>query len=119
MLALLAVLAAGCSTIGHEKVENWPQLRIVEHYVSTAVMRDKCAPYVGFGMSPVACAEFDLIARECHIWFSGDFPVQDFIVKHERMHCQGYDHVGSTNMARFLAQHQARHGMTAGAGSSR
>ena len=62
LLALLATLAAGCSVISHEKVEGWPELQIVEHYVPNSVMRDKCAPYVGFGMSPEACAEFDLAA---------------------------------------------------------
>jgi hypothetical protein len=117
--ALLAALAAGCNAIGHEKVEGWPQLEIVEHYVSHAEMRNRCAPYVGFGMSPEACAEFDLVNRKCHIWFSGEFPPQKFIVKHERMHCQGYDHVGSTGMARYLQEHVTRQGGSAAAGSSR
>jgi hypothetical protein len=118
-LVLLAALAAGCSVIGHERVEGWPALQVVEHYVPHAVMRDKCAPYAGFGMSPEACAEFDLVHRQCHIWFSADFPPQKFIVEHERMHCAGYDHVGSTNMARFLQQHHARNGGSAAAGPSR
>ena len=116
--ALLAALAAGCSIVGHEKVAGWPQLEIVEHYVPMAQMRDRCAPYVGFGMTPEACAEFDLANRKCHLWFNGDFPVQEFIVKHERLHCAGYDHVGSTNMARFLQQHTVRLGSSAAAGAS-
>ena len=117
--ALLAALAAGCSIVGHEQVQGWPQLEIVEHYVPQAQMRDRCAPYVGFGMTPEACAEFDLANGKCHLWFNGDSPVQEFIVKHERLHCAGYDHVGSTNMARFLQQHVARQGASAAAGSSR
>ena len=119
LLALLAVLASGCSIIAHEKVEGWPQLEIIEHYVSNAEMRNRCAPYVGFGMSPEACAEFDLYNRKCHIWFSADFPPPKFIVEHERQHCAGYDHVGSSNMARYLQQHVARTGGSAAAGSSR
>jgi hypothetical protein len=106
-LALLAALLGGCTTIAHEKVEGWPQLRIVEHYVPHAQMRDRCARYVGFGMSPEACAEFDLAAGTCHIWFSADFPPQRFIVQHERLHCAGYDHVGSTGMQRYLRLHLA------------
>ena len=117
---LLAALLAGCTTIEkHERVEGWPKLQIVEHYVPNSVMRDKCAPYVGFGMSPEACAEFNLYTRTCHIWFSADFPPPRFIVEHERMHCAGYDHVGSSNMARFLEEHVARQGGSAAAGSSR
>ena len=118
-LALIAALAAGCSVIGHERVEGWPALEVVEHYVPHAQMRDRCAPYVGFGMSPEACAEFDLVHRKCHIWFSADFPPQKFIIEHERMHCAGYDHVGSSNMARFLEQHVARNPGSAATGSSR
>ena len=52
ILPLLAALAAGCSMIAHEKVENWPALEIVEHYVPHAEMRNRCAPYVGFGYIP-------------------------------------------------------------------
>jgi hypothetical protein len=104
--AVLAVLAAGCA-IGHQRVEGWPKLEIVEHYVPHAEMRDRCKPYVGWGMEPAACAEFDLARGKCHIWFSADFPPQKVIIDHERLHCAGYDHIGSTNMQRFLDQHLA------------
>ena len=104
---LLAALLGACTTIAHEKVEGWPQLQIVEHYVPHAQMRDRCARYVGFGMSPEACAEFDLAAGKCHIWFSADFPPQRFIVQHERLHCAGYDHAGSTGMQQYLRLHLA------------
>jgi hypothetical protein len=110
LLALAAALAAGCSIMGHHKVEGWPQLEIVEHYVPHAEMRDRCKPYVGWGMEPAACAEFDLARGKCHIWFSADFPPQKFIVDHERLHCAGFDHIGSSNMQRFLAQHLASQG---------
>lgn len=65
---------AGCTVVGHEKVEGWPELEIREHYVAHSVMRDKCAKYVGFGMSPEACAEFNLVAGTCDIWHSAEFP---------------------------------------------
>lgn len=105
-LFLLAALLAGCTTIdSHERVEGWPKLEIVEHYVPHAEMRDRCSKYVGFGMSPEACSEFDLMARKCHIWFSADFPPQAFIVRHEHLHCAGYDHPGSTAMQQYLEQY--------------
>jgi hypothetical protein len=73
--ALLVPLAAACAaTIGHEKVEGWPQLQIFEHYVPHAQMRNRCMRYVGFGTTPIACAEFSLAALRCDIWFSADFP---------------------------------------------
>jgi hypothetical protein len=117
-LVVFAALAAGCSTMGHQRVEGWPALRIVEHRVPHPEMRDRCARYVGFGMSPEACAEFYLDRNECHIWLSADFPPQKFIVDHERLHCAGYDHTGSTNMAQALRRHQAAGVASAAAGSS-
>jgi hypothetical protein len=103
LAVLPCVLAASCSVMmGHEPVAGWPQLEVVEHHVPHAQMRDRCAKYVAFGSSPEACAEFDLANRKCHIWFSSDFPPQPFVVEHERMHCAGYDHAGSTSMAAYL-----------------
>lgn len=102
----------------HQPVEGWPPLEIVEHYVPRAEMQARCARYVGFGMAPEACAEFHLAARKCHIWYSDDSPPLGFIRKHERLHCAGYDHVGSTGMQRLLQLHTASRGANAAAGSS-
>jgi len=63
-----------CTTIGHEKVEGWPQLTVVEHYVPHHVMRDRCVKYASWGTAPEACAEFNLVEQRCDVWFSADFP---------------------------------------------
>jgi hypothetical protein len=104
--ALLALLC-GCSAIGHEKVEGWPQLTIVEHYVPHKIMRDRCMAYVSFGASPEACAEFDFASKVCHLWFSADFPPPPYIVEHEREHCQGYEHAGAHQLRTILRRHEA------------
>ena len=101
---LLAAILCGCSTIGHEKVAGWPALRVVEHHVSNNVMRDRCAKYVGFGMSPEACAEFNFAAGVCDIWLSADFPPAAYVVEHERDHCLGYEHVGEHELGNILAR---------------
>jgi hypothetical protein len=101
----LFLLLGGCTTIGHQKVEGWPQLTVIEHHVPHYVMRDRCVKYAPWGTSPEACAEFNLEARTCNIWFSADFPPPPAFVKHERMHCEGYDHVGETQMRDFLARY--------------
>jgi hypothetical protein len=103
-LVLLAMVLSACTVIGHEKVAGWPALEIAEHYVPHPEMRERCAKYVGFGMSPEACAEFDLAARRCNLWFSADFPPNAWIVEHERLHCQGYDHVGAGTLKEILAR---------------
>jgi len=105
--AMLILFLGGCTTIAHEKVEGWPRLTVVEHYVPHHVMRDRCVKYAAFGTTPEACAEFNLVERRCDIWFSADFTPPKAIVEHERMHCEGYDHVGQSNMRDFLAGYQA------------
>jgi hypothetical protein len=103
----LALGISACTTVGHEKVEGWPSLQIVEHYVPHETMVKRCSRYVGFAMVPLACAEFDFAAARCHIWFSAEYPPSADIVEHEKLHCRGYDHVGETKMQEFLARHVA------------
>jgi hypothetical protein len=100
-ISLLAV--TGCTIIGHEKIPDWPSLEVREHYVAHHIMRDKCSRYVAFGMSPEACAEFNLNAGTCDIWYSADFPPGPGVVEHERMHCEGYDHIGGQVLRKLHA----------------
>jgi hypothetical protein len=107
LLIVFLFFFAGCTVVGHERVEGWPALEIVEHHVPHHVMRDRCMRYAPPGMSPEACAEFDFGANQCHIWFSADFPPPQAFVEHERLHCQGFDHAGETVMERALAAYLA------------
>jgi hypothetical protein len=114
--ALLAssFILAGCTTVGHEKVEGWPELAVHEHRVSADEVYERCRKYVGFGMVPLACAEFNLATRRCDIWLIEGFATRS-IVEHERLHCRGHDHVGETAMRDFLTRYRAA---TAAAGGS-
>jgi hypothetical protein len=117
-ILLLAAASAACSTVGHEKVEGWPELTIVEHRVSAGEMYDRCRKYVAFGMLPMACAEFNLATKRCDIWFIDGFAPRS-ILEHERLHCQGHDHVGETAMRDFLTRYRAAtSGVAAAAGAS-
>ena len=106
---LVPLFLAACATIDHQRVEGWPQLEVVEHRVPAEEMMQRCRKYAGFGAIPLACAEFNLEARRCDIWLSKGFAPQT-IVEHERLHCAGYDHVGSTGMRELLARYQAAAG---------
>lgn len=106
-LLLLALALSACTLVGHRKVAGWPEMQIVEHYVPNAEMRERCAKYVGFGMSPAACAEFSLAENRCDVWYSADFPPTRSIVEHERLHCQGYDHIGGTTLQGLLNRYRA------------
>jgi hypothetical protein len=117
-ILLLAAASAACSTVGHEKVEGWPELTIVEHRVSAGEMYDRCKKYVAFGMLPMACAEFNLATKRCDIWLMEGFAPRS-IVEHERLHCQGHDHVGETAMRDFLTRYRAAtSGVAAAAGTT-
>lgn len=120
LLICLLVLLPGCTTVGHERVAGWPALEIVEHHVPHHVMRARCAPYAPPLMNVEACAQFDFATARCHIWFSADFPPPQAFIDHERLHCQGYDHVGEQVMARMLERHLAvrQAGLNASAGAS-
>lgn len=104
-LLLTAALALqACTSIGHQKADGWPALEIREHYLPHAEMRDRCVKYAPWGSWPEACAEFNLAAGTCDIFYSADFPPPAAFIAHERLHCQGYDHEGETHMADFLVQ---------------
>jgi hypothetical protein len=101
------LLLAGCTMIDDAKrVEGWPDLVVVEHYVSYEQMRARCNRYVGPGMTPLACAEFHFGAGECHLWFDEE-PAQ-WVIEHERKHCLGFDHVGDTTMTKMLRDWEGR-----------
>jgi hypothetical protein len=105
-LLVLAAALAGCTTIGHERVEGWPELVVTEYRVPAAQMRERCRKYVGFLQVPLACAEFNLAAKRCVIWLDAGY-APAWVVEHERLHCQGFDHVGSTAMRDFLVRWRA------------
>jgi hypothetical protein len=108
-LALATAAIAGCAGIGHEQVEGWPRLQMVEHYVPHAQMRSRCARYVvRFGTDPRACAEFNFSAGRCDIWYSAELGPRPELIEHERLHCAGYDHPGEGAMKGMLAAWRSR-----------
>ena len=59
-----------------------------------------------FVIGALACAEFDLARGTCDIWLSESFAPRK-VIEHERLHCQGYDHVGASGMRDFLTRYRA------------
>lgn len=91
-LAALLLLAAACTPMTTPPPQDWPALVVTEHYVSNKDMRDHCAKYAPFFMSPEACAEWNLIEHTCDIYYSADFPPSSYVIAHEQAHCAGYSH---------------------------
>ena len=72
-------------------------------------MQARCARYVvRYGASALACAEFNFSEGRCDIWYSRDLGPQAELIRHERLHCAGYDHPGDDAMARMLERWQRR-----------
>jgi hypothetical protein len=105
---ILAAALCGCSTIDKTtRVEGWPELKVVEHDLSYKEMYRACRPYIRALDAPLACTVFYLDAGEAHIYVAKGLkfgPVLD----HERLHAAGYDHAGSHDMQKILAQWTAR-----------
>lgn len=100
--ALLSLgLTLACTTIDTHTPPpaDWPDLEVLEHFVSHATMRDRCSKYTSWYTSPEACMEVNFAAGTCELWFSADFPPQQFILEHERLHCTGHDHQGDLVLA--------------------
>lgn len=89
-VTLAALAVVGCSTVDTSyRIPNWPaDMRVIEHRVSAEEIQKRCARYVGTWSVPIACAEWNIARRECHIWMTPDAP--RFVERHERLHCEGY-----------------------------
>lgn len=83
------------------RIDGWPVLTITRHDVPNAQMRDVCGKGLVFS-GPVACSVIDLPALTCNMYFSKDFPPTPGTVEHERAHCAGYEHPGSTQQLDYL-----------------
>jgi len=102
----LATLIGACTFVGHERVDDWPALKVSLHVVPTNVMRDHCVKYTPPLMNPEACAEFDLRAGTCNVWIA-DGPNNTAQVEHELLHCVGYDHPGGGTLRKALDTYRA------------
>lgn len=74
---------------------NWPDLKIeIQHGSQEAITR-LCEEHGG-GKNSVACAVVSFVYRTCTIYIPKQHVIYDRILVHEKAHCRGYDHYGST-----------------------
>lgn len=94
------------------KIAGWPELITTEHLVSTKEVGDACQ--IGKCGVVLGCAHFELDAGTCDIWVSTENPSWPNVLKHERLHCQGYAHrnnmfgCGGDDMQDVFAKWKAR-----------
>lgn len=114
VLATVALLN-GCTVIDKSTAPpaDWPRLQVTETLVGTLDMIVRCYKHLPLGMMllggiPLACAEIDLNAGTCTIWYASITPTQS--LDHEREHCDGHDHVGESTLRDFFARWKRREG---------
>lgn len=104
-LAIAALVLASCASAPQPENSaaidysrpppaDWPELEIQVLHLATADFAAAC-PLLKAGS--LGCAQLDFCARRCSIYL---VPMNDprytEVLEHERAHCQGYDHPGSS-----------------------
>ena len=86
----MTILLTGCTVMDMNVPPpvGWPVLEVVEREVDDIGVCDG-----GFGMLVLGCAFADFEAGKCDVYLVKDAP--QWVREHERLHCDGYDHVGS------------------------
>lgn len=113
-IIIAALLLAGCSTMSETPPPaDWPHMRVVEHTgLGFWETQKKCYKYLSLPMKllgsfAMGCAEFYFATGECHVYYMGE--PSKLVRDHEREHCQGFDHSGSTDVAQSWERYQAAH----------
>ena len=107
LLTPLLLLFSACTSIDYgNHVAGWPTLREEIHVVSTNEMHAACSKYDGFMMVALACSEYYLDDGICKIWVTDG---GGWAEKHERGHCEGYDHQGSNELRDIFVKWKKGH----------
>lgn len=81
---------------------DWPELEIQVQTVTPATFAAMCAgAHRASGYNQVGCAVAYFCQRRCTVWISDVQLLEhqlQLVVGHERAHCRGYDHPGSSTM---------------------
>lgn len=116
LAALLGFALSACASVvpidRHAPPDpTWPELRVIEHHVHGGEVLRQCYRFVSLPMKlvgalPQACAMVYFDRGECHIYVRGDYP-DAAVLKHERLHCRGFDHIGASTLRdAWLDYHQ-------------
>ena len=110
VVLLWSLLLSGCSVVTideHVAISDWPQLKVIEHHVGQAELRERCVRFAPAFTTAAGCTLIYFDSREAHIYVSRDFP-NAAVLRHERLHTAGYDHVDSDHLQRAWLAWKAR-----------
>lgn len=118
-IAALLLLAAACASAPADPTRidyssappaDWPRLLISVHDVAPDVLSLNCPKAVAPGLQRRGCAAIRFCTARCSIFISEKVPAHKRaeVLEHERAHCQGYDHHGSTSNREAWERAKAR-----------
>lgn len=76
--------------------KDWPILKKETHIVTTDVVKKHC-PAIWIPKI-AACTTVYFQSKLCVTWYVKGWEKDKEVIEHEDKHCQGYDHVGSTQL---------------------
>jgi hypothetical protein len=102
--AIAVLVLASCATPPPERTDqidfsrpppaDWPELAVDVVHVSRADVAEHCP---GLKASSLGCALVDFCAKRCKTYLAPmNDPRYSEVLEHERAHCQGFDHPGSS-----------------------
>jgi len=104
-IALLLVMALGaCTAINvHQKPpSDWPKLNVSIHKVGFRELQKICGGSYAIGLLTqyMGCAWIYFEKGTCEVYYAADDKDSaTHVIEHEVMHCEGYDHIGSSALA--------------------
>lgn len=109
LLILVLSLLAGCTMIDIQSSlpADWPILQERVSYGADAIRATGC-PFNPVLFS-TGCANINFDTGICTIAILSDDEYGALTLEHEREHCKGRDHAGSTALADYWATWKAKH----------
>jgi len=100
-----AVQQWGCTAINvhQEPPKDWPKLSVSIQKVGFWEMQTLCGGnplMAALGLKNYfGCAWIRFDTNTCVVYYSSDDEHGKLVIEHELMHCEGYDHIGSSSLA--------------------
>lgn len=103
-LLLSAWLSVGCTVINvhQEPPQDWPELEIIYNKVDFWTLQKECGTigpmFLLFQSLGCAWIRFDEMTCNVYYYSGLDSDSKVSVIEHEKMHCHGYDHIGSKTL---------------------
>lgn len=93
------MIISGCTAINIHKAppHDWPKLEMTVTKLGFMELQSVCEASIL--MQRFACANINFDTMTCKVYYFSDDEYGKLALEHEEMHCLGYDHIGSSELA--------------------